>query len=671
VADRLSQTGGGDRDHARVPPTSVQWPVPSYGVILPDQLVTPVGYAIFPDRSAILVAVTGARTSGDTMRARVAGDLRTSRRHRARRALGTGPIDWTTVGLLLVPIVFFAVMAWTHRWMADDGFINVHVVQQIFAGHGPVFNAGERVEAATSPLWILWLVVGKVVMFWLPIEWVAVLGGIAMTIVGLVLAAIAAPRAYRTRRLVPIGLIVFVVVPPAASYASSGLENGLTTLWIGAWYLALLRAADSTNGRAAVPAAVLIGLGPLVRPDLAVMSVVAGVALLFLDRPRCLRRAGMLIAVGLTLPVIYEIFRMCYYGDLLPNTAYAKEATGANWSQGWIYLLDFVRPYWLWVPAAILVVTAAVAWRHRRPSADPDKGLPVPDVGNERGSLGRDRVLVLATPAVAGLVYGFLVTRGGGDFMHGRMLLPALFALVLPVAAVPRGYATVLLACATVLWAIVPIVAGGPPYHGIGPQKIDDEPGLLATHARRANPVTLHDYSRSGFALVGSIERRQVEHGTRNLSFFLRPLLTMPLDPNGPAFLRDKTVYAIGAIGIVSVAAGPGVYIADESGLANPIGSRLRLPRALRVRHAKNVPSSWIVAMFADPAAPIPNALSAADVRAARRALNCPELAGLLERARAPLSISRAWTNFSRAITSFSTRIDPDPKVEASHCSKG
>ena len=35
--------------------------------------------------------------------------------------------------------------------VGDDGFINLRVVSQIKAGNGPVFNAGERVEAATSP----------------------------------------------------------------------------------------------------------------------------------------------------------------------------------------------------------------------------------------------------------------------------------------------------------------------------------------------------------------------------------------------------------------------------------------------------------------------------------------------------------------------------------------
>jgi len=45
---------------------------------------------------------------------------------------------------------------WRQRWIADDGLIEARVVRQILAGHGPVFNPGERVEANTSALWT-WL----------------------------------------------------------------------------------------------------------------------------------------------------------------------------------------------------------------------------------------------------------------------------------------------------------------------------------------------------------------------------------------------------------------------------------------------------------------------------------------------------------------------------------
>jgi hypothetical protein len=58
-----------------------------------------------------------------------------------------------------VPAVMIAIAGWSHRWVDEGAFINFRILDQIFSGHGPVFNAGERVEAATSPLWLGVLVV--------------------------------------------------------------------------------------------------------------------------------------------------------------------------------------------------------------------------------------------------------------------------------------------------------------------------------------------------------------------------------------------------------------------------------------------------------------------------------------------------------------------------------
>ena len=68
-------------------------------------------------------------------------------------------------------------MAWQHRWVGDDAFIDFRIVRQLKAGHGPVFNAGERVEAGTSPIWLMILFAADVVAP-LRLEWIAVVLGI-------------------------------------------------------------------------------------------------------------------------------------------------------------------------------------------------------------------------------------------------------------------------------------------------------------------------------------------------------------------------------------------------------------------------------------------------------------------------------------------------------------
>ncbi len=582
-----------------------------------------------------------------------------------RAPVRTSTRAWT-LALLWAPVAWFVYGAWLRRWTSDDGFINVRVVQQILAGHGPVFNTGERVEAVTSPLWTFCLVVGKILLFWLPVEWIAVLFGIAMTAGGLVLAIVAASRVYGTWRLLPFGVIIYAVIPPARSYATSGLENGLTTLWIATWYLLLARVSATPARRTVLITAFVIGLGPLIRPDLGVMTVVAGGSLLFLARPLGARRLLCIGVAGLALPLAYQVFRMAYYGALVPNTAFAKSATAAKWSSGRAYLIDFVSPYWLWIPALLVVVIAVLTFR----------ALARDDVTRSSDRPVRHpQLVVTSTPLVAGLLYGAFVIRGGGDFMHGRMLLASTFAVLLPFAAIPRTPVNTTFAVTAVAWTVVPLLAAGPGYgNPINSHHLDDEPRFFANAAHRHNPVTLSDYRQSFFYVLGEQARQgaRANPGTVTIVSLTSPGVTLPLDPAGPALLRNETVDAFPAIGIFGVAAGTNVYVADDLSLANPVGARLD-NRDRRVggwsQEGKTVPTSWTIAMFADPAAPLPHNVSATNVAAARRALDCPPIVDLLARARDPLTFGRMFTNFTQSLTTYSLSIKANPRGQTTPCS--
>ncbi len=100
---------------------------------------------------------------------------RVSRRNAASTAM--------TVGVL----VAFGVMAWHRRWLSDDGFIDLRVVQNILRGNGPVFNRGERVEAFTNPLWVALLTAAclplrRLVVEDLLLTWASVLLGLVATL---------------------------------------------------------------------------------------------------------------------------------------------------------------------------------------------------------------------------------------------------------------------------------------------------------------------------------------------------------------------------------------------------------------------------------------------------------------------------------------------------------
>jgi arabinofuranosyltransferase len=110
-----------------------------------------------------------------------------------------------------------------------------------------------------------------------------------------------------------------------------------------------VRSHSTARLRSGIASLVTIGLGPLVRPELSLVSLVFVVAILV--NLRASVRMGIFGILLASLPPIgYEIFRAGYYGLLVPLPALAKEAAVADLSRGSAYLWDFVEPYWLAVP---------------------------------------------------------------------------------------------------------------------------------------------------------------------------------------------------------------------------------------------------------------------------------------------------------------------------------
>jgi arabinofuranosyltransferase len=554
--------------------------------------------------------------------------------------------------------------------MSDDGFINLRVVSQIQAGHGPVFNVGERVEATTSPLWVLLLTIGDIVTP-LRLEWIAVLAGIGLTLAGLALAirgAVILQRGDTPNAIwIPAGALVLAVFAPMWRFSSSGLESGLTFAWLGA-SLALLaswaaptdaagverprrstpdeapRAAPTSAGagrRLSPWAAAVLGLGPLVRPELTLVSIGFIAIVLFAQwRETGWRSRLGILGAALALPVAYQIFRMGYYGSLVPNTAFAKEAARSYWSAGATYLRKTVIDHYaLWIPILVLVAGAYIPLLvslHRK--------------GRRRG------VLVAAVFGAAALVEALYVVRVGGDFMDNRLLMPALFLLLAPVAVVPatRRFAWALV---VVPWAIVALAVLRGPEDGV--------PRAFAVGT--PNPITTADF---GVAPGGSERPPFTGEGV----YYLKQRLPGTPSAHDPAL----ATYGVGG---PSYALGPDTYVLDLFGLGDPMTSHLELEQRATVAHEKPLPRPWIPARLLKPDSPVtlddlrlpplffarsldePHGESFSHrVRDARRALRCQRLEDFFATYRAPLDAGRFFDNLGASFTNYGFRIPPEPR---------
>ena len=590
---------------------------------------------------------------------------------RVKGAGGRGPASTAQALLVAIPVVLVVVMGWRLRWTDDDGFINFRILDQVFAGHGPVFNRGQRVEAYTSPLFLALLGGLRLLLGWaIDQAWLAVVLGIGSMAAGLAAAAAGAARLRRsagtTGTLWPFGLLVIAALPPTWEYATAGLETGVAFGWVGLAFWAVARcgvgegcgASPGASGRSAEVAAwvlVLVGLGPLIRPELTLHSLGLLVALVLIFRPGAPGAARML-AWALAAPVAYQVFRMGYFAAVVPNTALAKAAGSARLDQGWFYLSNTVEPYWLVVPLLAGVVWAVTS-RHGSVSSRSDPSAPA--------------AVISAVMVVVGVLQLAYVVVIGGDYMHARMLLVPIFTLCCPVALVglraERGarWVQVAAVAAVAAWAVV--TAGflrAPDPQSFGARAVADQRPHFVRLSGNANPVTLEDWKLSYPYAQGTLGRQRWQAGDDVLISVVPDAPYPPPPGQLPADPGSGTSLFLSGIGVTGSRAGVDVPVIDIHGLADPLAARLPLGQRTGLPgHERWLPRSW-----AEAEAQVRSELAVPGAADARRALRCGRVGRLRSAIEAPLTVGRFLDNLWSSPSLTGLEVPTDASVALRSC---
>ncbi|WP_308196946.1 flagellar motor control protein ZomB [Rhodococcus sp. CH91] len=631
-----------------------------------------------------------------------AGPFRTVRSPRRDRFAGGVFATGVVVAALLM---FWG--AWERRWIADDGLIVLRTVRNLLAGNGPVFNVGERVEANTSTAWTYIVYAGG----WLTgirLEYVVLTIALVLSTTAIVLAMFGAARLYRWRLrassatvlLLPAGVLVYIAVPPARDFATSGLESCLVICWLGLLWLLMVRWATPTPGRDGplpgtlpiLATAFVAGLGPLVRPELAIVAVLA-LAMLFLAPGLDVRVRVAMVAVAGAVPVGYQVWRMGYYGLPYPNTAVAKDAGGAKWSQGFDYLANLVVPYALWLPLLLLVGLVALVLATGRDGASRARRTALPDPHDVRATAVRAQNLLRTPTAVvvlflgSGLLLALYSLRVGGDFMHGRVLLPPLFCLLLPVAVVPLriperaelgnnrpthvAAALGLMWLTTVVWAAFASNTTGMTEGAVvGRSGIVDERAFYALNTGHAHPIRAEDYldyprMRAMVEAISNTPNGGLLLPTPSFDAWDVVPPPEPIPPGG----AGHTVFFLN-LGMTSMNTGLDVRVVDQMGLAYPLAAHTERLEDGRIGHDKILFPDWVVADsgMVDVHPWLPGYLDEEWVAMAKTALTCPETRELLDSSSAELSWPLFKRNLRNAFEYASYRIERVPEYEIQRC---
>ena len=589
----------------------------------------------------------------------------------------------TAILAALTAGVFAFWAGWTRRWISDDGLIVLRTVRNLLAGNGPVFNAGERVEANTSTLWqyliYLWALVSDMRLEDIAL-WLAILFTTAAAVIGVL--GTAHLHRHRLVVLLPAGVIGYFSLSPARDFATSGLEWGLALFWIAVWWLLLVlwatsgpsskgrRATDRLNaGAITYVLAFWAGLSWLVRPELALYGGLTGI-LLLVTAPSWKVMLGV-IAVALPVPAGYQIFRMGYYGLIVPHTAVAKSASDSMWGTGWDYVLNFTGPYNLWLGLALLIAAGLVTVTrgHRDALRRPTRFE------------FRAPAMVIALVVICAFIHFLYVIRVGGDFMHARMLLPPLFALLLPMAVIPisvvdrtwQDLVSGVLVVAVWIWSTV-IFVNGHNWEDQGGDVVDErEFWIDFTNRDHDNPPLYAEDFLTVRSMTDYVEVMQEQTLAEPTG---QQLAIRIMEGNGNTWITTPrmedaqagdlgnlppTVFMVN-LGMTSMNAPLDVRVTDLIGLATPLAARQPRIEGGRIGHDKLMALEWQVAESATPLENTPGWLDPEMAEQARQALRHPDLVELFRVYREPMSFSRFLDNMKFSLTGGRTlEISDDP----------
>lgn len=258
----------------------------------------------------------------------------------------------------------------------DDAMISMRFARNLAEGHGLVWNPGApAVEGFTNLLWVLYMALLHIFPFGESRTALAVqLTSLAALAINLVFVQRLATRlsndggkAFPGASAIAVwfALILTAFYLPLNNWALQGMEVGVLALITTVALAFAVRGLE--EGRVPFVAYLLLGIATLVRLDMVVPLVVVTAYLAIADGPERRRRHA---AFGLGAVVLFvgaqTLFRVAYYGQVLPNTYYLKLSgfpIGARIGRGARVFLDFA---WRLNPVLFLLPLAGAWFRLRR-----------------------------------------------------------------------------------------------------------------------------------------------------------------------------------------------------------------------------------------------------------------------------------------------------------------
>lgn len=484
------------------------------------------------------------------------------------------PIEDSTITSIALIIAIFVFVK--NCWITEDAYILFRCIEQLFAGHGPIWNPHERVQVFTSPLWLGILSITRFFSKDL------YLNTIFISFVLWILTL------FNFKKLLSNSLSFLVTVLFCVSstalydFTSSGLENVLGYFLVSTFLILYFDVNLHNNGtntkkipphdcqakhkhqklktilsnskqNQIIALMVISGMTVCTRLDYATLFFLPTIYIAAKNVKTFSIKQWVVIFALSGLPFLgWTLFSILYYGFPFPNTAYAKLDTGIDHSlilqQGIKYFFESFRNDSI----TLLPIAAVISLMFSR------------------------RVSRYIKPLILGILLNlFYIVYVGGDFMQGRFLSYAYLFSVLIIVFINKQNKRIIY---LLLFAIALYLSAYP-------------------HTPLNSPF---DYTYKKIFNGVADERGHYFKETSLYSYISKkPKKLFPNHPwsyQGVEFQHaDKKVESFGNIGIFGYYTGVNKIIIDPTALSDPLLSRLPVPGRWRIGHfLRKIPDGYL-----------------------------------------------------------------------------
>lgn len=310
--------------------------------------------------------------------------------------------------ILILSFALVMIYTFHHRMLNDDAFISFRYAKNLVEGNGLVWNIGERVEGYSNFSWVLLAALG--LKLGIEPDIFTFLISIPIHLTALILIYMLAASVLRNCWYAMFVVLIVGFNHSVAGLTTSGLETPVQLLlFVASAWTMHLGFDKGWNFKRSISLSLLLNTAILTRPDSGLLIIVCIVGWIFTGGLKDKRNVIGVLTPFILITLPWLIWKLAYYGTILPNSYNAKVHGLSGLRFGWFYIYIFLIFY------ALIPHTAMILWR------------------------GKDLILSSRTSAflliftATWLVYIIFI---GGDFMEFRFMVPILpFIMILAVLA--------------------------------------------------------------------------------------------------------------------------------------------------------------------------------------------------------------------------------------------